>query len=196
MSPSGAQTRKRDSTATRRDLLNAAIELFGERAYDVITLRDIGERAGVDAALVARYFGSKSALYLEALRMDYIALESESLEDRLDELVDRSLERYARGRVGVITRALFDPYLEPDLRQAAAEEIRLHLFERVYGGAREAISPSLALRIELGIAALMGVAIQRLKGNFEALGTATDDELGPLMKALLRSIVFDGEEAP
>jgi len=62
--------RPHDADATRRDLLDAGAALFEERGYQGATLRDIGERAGVDPALVARYFGSKEGLYLASLSRD------------------------------------------------------------------------------------------------------------------------------
>ena len=60
----------RDAQASRRALLEAADALFDERGYDAATVRDIGERAGVDAALIARYFGGKEGLYLATLQQE------------------------------------------------------------------------------------------------------------------------------
>ena len=55
-------------------LLAAATELFAERGYDRTTVRELGERAGVDPALIARHFGSKAGLYLAALAGAWTAL--------------------------------------------------------------------------------------------------------------------------
>ena len=54
--------RRRDSDATRAALLGAARDLFARHGFDAVTVRDRGEHAGVDASLIARYFGSKAAL--------------------------------------------------------------------------------------------------------------------------------------
>ncbi|MGB8649353.1 MAG: helix-turn-helix domain-containing protein, partial [Mycobacteriales bacterium] len=54
----------------RDNLLAAASVLFAERGYDRTTTRDVAERAGVDATLIARYFGSKAGLYLAALQAE------------------------------------------------------------------------------------------------------------------------------
>ena len=62
--------RRRDAQASRRALLEAADALFDERGYDATTVREIGERAGVDAALIARYFDSKEGLYLATLQQE------------------------------------------------------------------------------------------------------------------------------
>ena len=50
-----------------RALVLAAQDLFGQRGFESTTIRDIGDRAGVDAALIARYFGSKADLYIAAV---------------------------------------------------------------------------------------------------------------------------------
>lgn len=57
----------RKSELTRDTILAAARELFAADSYDDVGLRDIGAAAGVDAALVNRYFGTKEALFAEAL---------------------------------------------------------------------------------------------------------------------------------
>ena len=64
----GARTgRSRDAAASKDALLQAAQTLFGEQGFEGTTIREIGERAGVDAALIARYFGSKADLYIAAV---------------------------------------------------------------------------------------------------------------------------------
>jgi AcrR family transcriptional regulator len=60
----GVEGRSRDAQASRQQLFSAAQELFAQKGFERTTLREIGELAGVDAALVARYFGSKADLYV------------------------------------------------------------------------------------------------------------------------------------
>src|SRR5436190_21230125 len=55
--------RKRDAAATQQALLDAAAKLFAERGFDRTTVRDIAGQAGVNQALLFRYFGSKEALF-------------------------------------------------------------------------------------------------------------------------------------
>lgn len=62
-----ARRRKRDREATRRRILDAARDLFGEHGYDGVTVRMIAARAEANTALVHRYFGSKAALFGEVL---------------------------------------------------------------------------------------------------------------------------------
>ncbi|MBT3625003.1 MAG: TetR family transcriptional regulator [Gammaproteobacteria bacterium] len=58
-------TRKRDPVATRAKLLESARIAFTEKGYEGAGLREICRNAGVDQALVKRYFGSKEALFRE-----------------------------------------------------------------------------------------------------------------------------------
>ena len=63
--------RKRDSDATRTAILEAAKAHFAGLGYDSAILRGIAGDAGVDVALVKRYFGGKEALFLEALKSSF-----------------------------------------------------------------------------------------------------------------------------
>jgi AcrR family transcriptional regulator len=48
----------------REQLLEAALELFGDNDYDDVSMDDIAERAGVSHGLLFQYFGSKKGLYV------------------------------------------------------------------------------------------------------------------------------------
>jgi AcrR family transcriptional regulator len=65
-----AAARRRDAGRSRARLLAAATELFAERGYTGTALRAVAERAGVDAALIARYYGGKDGLYQAVLAAD------------------------------------------------------------------------------------------------------------------------------
>lgn len=63
-----ARPRKRDAQATRARILAAAMEHFARGSYEKVSLRDISSEAGVDVALISRYFGGKEGLFTEALK--------------------------------------------------------------------------------------------------------------------------------
>lgn len=63
-----AAPRKRDAEATRAAILEAAMAQFARLGYDRTALRDIAAEAGVDVALIKRYFGGKEGLFTDALR--------------------------------------------------------------------------------------------------------------------------------
>lgn len=60
--------RARNAMATRQAILDCARVRLREEGYDAASLRDIAACAGVDAALVSRYFGSKEELLVEVLQ--------------------------------------------------------------------------------------------------------------------------------
>lgn len=50
--------------ATRESILDTAVELFGPRYYDEVTLAEVARAAGVSTQTVVNHFGGKSQLYL------------------------------------------------------------------------------------------------------------------------------------
>ena len=66
-----ALPRRRNAEATRAAILEAAKSHFARLGYDCAVLRDIAREAGVDVALVKRYFGGKEALFVEALKASF-----------------------------------------------------------------------------------------------------------------------------
>ncbi|HWT33604.1 MAG TPA: TetR family transcriptional regulator [Microbacterium sp.] len=63
--------RRRGPSTTRQEILDAAREVFADRGVDGTT-REIAQRAGVDPAMIAHYFGSKGGLFeaVTALQVD------------------------------------------------------------------------------------------------------------------------------
>jgi AcrR family transcriptional regulator len=59
--------RRPGGTDTREALLAAARAVFAEQGYDGATVRAIATKAGVDAAMVNHWFGSKEGLFIKAV---------------------------------------------------------------------------------------------------------------------------------
>jgi AcrR family transcriptional regulator len=59
--------RRRDAAATRRAILAAAAHRFACQGYERAGVRQIAADAGVTAALVNRYFGSKEGLFAQVI---------------------------------------------------------------------------------------------------------------------------------
>lgn len=62
--------KKRDAVATRAAISAAARQRFLRESYDSVGLRDIAGDAGVDVALISRYFGGKEGLFREIVGHD------------------------------------------------------------------------------------------------------------------------------
>jgi AcrR family transcriptional regulator len=182
----GAPRRRNDAHASRRALLEAAAALFDERGYQGATVRDIGERAGVDAALIARYFGGKEGLYLAALE------ETERPPLPTDpyavfaKFLDKSEED---GSSNPICQAMVGPSLSPQLRDQVgalmARRVTGPLAERL---AREGVTQP-QLRAELLVAIALGVTLTRSSGTLAALADASLDELHAVLDPLVGTLV-------
>jgi AcrR family transcriptional regulator len=59
--------RKYDSEDSRRRLIRAGIDVFSKEGFDAATTRTIAKKAGVNEALIHRYFKNKSGLLLAAM---------------------------------------------------------------------------------------------------------------------------------
>lgn len=74
----------RNATDTRARILDAARICFSQRSYENVGVREISRSAGVDAALVNRYFGNKEKLFAEVVSGAFHV--EEHLPESLDSL--------------------------------------------------------------------------------------------------------------
>ena len=68
--------RRPGPTTTRDAIADAARRQFAELGYDRTTMRGIASEAGVDAALVVRFHGSKDALFREVMALPPMVAEA------------------------------------------------------------------------------------------------------------------------
>jgi TetR/AcrR family transcriptional regulator, regulator of cefoperazone and chloramphenicol sensitivity len=59
---------REDTIRTRKNLLNAACEIFAQKGFRDTTIAEISKRAGTNVAAVNYHFSSKETLYVEAWR--------------------------------------------------------------------------------------------------------------------------------
>jgi AcrR family transcriptional regulator len=181
--PKGAATpRRRDAAGSRQTLLDAARTLFNERGFDRTTIRDIGELAGLDPTLIARYFGSKSGLYLAILRTDFAAEESDSPRDLFDpermiELLDRVRRRGPGPVISSALRSDGDPSVHDEALAAFTVRLVDPLVRRLESGG--VTDPR--LRAELIAAAFVGVAVGRHADAFPQLSSAPAEQITALL---------------
>ncbi|GII56642.1 TetR family transcriptional regulator [Planotetraspora thailandica] len=175
--------RRRNAAASRNLLLRAASELFADRGYDRTTARDIGERAGVDPALIARYFGGKSQLYVAVLRSEK---ESEPFTPMTSgDRLSRMLDRIARSGPGPVYQAVIRPYDNSDAQRVSLEELYRRgitpLSEHL--AARGEEQPE--LRAEFFFAMFIGVILSRHAGTLPHLAATTKEELLSLLQSVI-----------
>jgi AcrR family transcriptional regulator len=95
--------RRPGPTTTREAITEAARRQFAELGYDRATLRGIAGEAGVDAALVVRFYGSKEALFREVMALPPAVAEA------MAGLADGPTESVGRRLAEVIVGMLEDP---------------------------------------------------------------------------------------
>lgn len=179
--------RRRDAARSQELLLQAALALFAERGYDRTTVRDIGDRAGVDPALIARYFGTKAGLYLAALRS---ASDGTPPSDLLDPDHRReTLNRLDRIGPGPVFQSALRPNADPDVQAATHAELHARLVEPLHDRFLAAGLPDPLLRAELAVAAFAGVSVSRRSGALMQLAAASEDDVLRLTGALLHSLL-------
>ncbi len=77
MSPRSASVNEELRRRSRERLLQATVELVGERGYEATTLADIADRAGAARGLVSYYFPGKRPLLQSAVhRLMHMTLDS------------------------------------------------------------------------------------------------------------------------
>jgi AcrR family transcriptional regulator len=77
------QLREDEREVRKRLIITAAMELFEEKSFHEIGMRDIALKAGVSAASIYRYFPSRDDLFVEALIQDINNIEKR-LRDRVE----------------------------------------------------------------------------------------------------------------
>ena len=154
-----ATSPKRLAPEDRRDqILAVARRLFSERPFAAVSTQEIAEAAGIRRGLLNHYFGTKRALYLEAVR-DMVRvpappmpseLAGRPLDEVWGEAVDRWLTMVERNR-GLWLAAVRDPELEEIFdaaREASATNVLnisgapdtpgRRAYVRIYGAGAEA----------------------------------------------------------
>jgi AcrR family transcriptional regulator len=181
--------RARDAVASKEVLLQAAQDLFGQRGFERTTLRDIGERAGVDAALIARYFGSKSDLYFAAVAAEDAREQHPRRFEGLDRLADAVVSKADLYGLGPIMQALVRQDAPDEIRNAALQRVRRRLVEPLAVDMIENGVDRPELRAQVAVAAMLGITLSRSLGWFEEVRAVPKDELVALVAQALQDII-------
>jgi AcrR family transcriptional regulator len=176
--------RRHDAQASRGALLAAAGALFDERGYDAATVREIGERAGVDPALIARYFGGKEGLYLATLQQD----GRPSMPTDPSQVLECMLSRSEQRGIGPVPLAMVSPTLTDPMREQVAEILDRRVVGPVAAELDERGVPDARLRAEILVATAAGIALTRAGGALPGLTAASLDDLLALLEPLVDAL--------
>jgi AcrR family transcriptional regulator len=111
-------------TATRDRLLATGTQLFAERGFQRVTVRDICSAAAANVAAINYHFGGKEGLYMEVLRTAVAIMRGttdemmragagQPPEEQLAGLLRIFLERICAGRDGWIHQLMLQEMREP-----------------------------------------------------------------------------------
>jgi AcrR family transcriptional regulator len=185
--------RRAGQSGTREAILDAARRLFAERGYERASLRAIGAEAGVDAALVVHFFGTKAELLTQSVRWPFDPeLELQRVlaagRSRTGEALARLFVETWDGlgeRNPIITllrSAATEPAAAALMREFMSRQLMKPLLDRVRADQPE-------LRGDLVISQLLGLGTARYILRFEPLAGAPADQVvaavGPTLQRYL-----------
>jgi AcrR family transcriptional regulator len=169
------EPRRRDAAATRESLLDAARRLVAEHGVEGTSTRDVAAVAGVNQALVYRYFGSKEKLFAEAVEGTMRADDNLVLDTPLPDLPRALLERALESAAGsngysTLVAVANDERIRAVIRDRIDTAFGTQLAARLDG-------PDAVLRAELLAALITGIGVLRGKIGTRAISAATVDDL-------------------
>jgi AcrR family transcriptional regulator len=177
--------RARDASASRAALLHSGRVLFSERGFENTTMRDIGKDAGVDPALIARYFGSKVDLYLATVVAEDVDYGSPEDLVAPQALVAWLVARVESRGPGPGLQAMVRSDTTPEIREVARAHLTRRLVKPLGGMFERRGVPEAYLRAEVVVSALIGVLLARSLGSFEQLGELKAETLVQLICQML-----------
>jgi AcrR family transcriptional regulator len=177
------QEHRRDAAATRAGIMQAARRRFSRPGYDHVGVREIAADAGVNAALVNRYFGSKEELFAE------IAASAFNIEDVSRGPMSEWGERTAKFLMGALPPEEddgdFNPFqflLGSVLSPVAAPIVARHLHANFIIPLAERIGTEDArLRASIATSYVLGFAMTRVALRLPDFRIADTDKVVDLL---------------
>ena len=182
--------RRPGASGTRETILAAARARFAAHGYDRTRIRDVAQDAGVDAALVHYFFGSKDGLFVAAMELPF----------RPAEVIGPLLDAGVAGLGERMVRRLLGVWDDPQNRGAllaivhgasghagAAAALREFITREIVGrvaAAVEADRPE--LRANLVASQVMGLLAARYVAQVEPLASLDAEEVVPLVAPTLQ----------
>jgi AcrR family transcriptional regulator len=199
--PQGARTGRRPGpSTTRAEILEAARASFAELGYDRTSVRGVAARAGVDPALIHRFYGSKDDLLAAALT---VALRP---GERIPELMEGDVsalgERLVHYFLSVWEESPSREVLIGMLRSAATNEraaaqLREFFGHEVLGRIATRLGHDDAeLRATLASSQLLGLAMARYVIRFGPLASADVQTIVAAIAPTLQRYLTEELELP
>ena len=170
------------SDITREKLLNAASQAFCAQGYSTVSLRKIAKDAGVDVALVSRYFGGKLGLFETMLEAAFDWPEMAVGDDPVEVAIAKYTKPDATDAHMSVIRMIVvngaDPEVGDLLRRRLREKLIDPMLDRM-GGADAA--PNLAMFV----AATLGAAMVRHTLRLPGMADANPEEYAAQLRHMI-----------
>ncbi|MFD3518908.1 TetR/AcrR family transcriptional regulator [Streptomyces sp. NPDC058653] len=153
--------------------VRAAVELFGGRAYDGVSVDDLVSHLGVHRNSLYKTFGSKRGLYLIALCRHL----ADDVRPLLDALADAS---DAEAALRLVTSADLGLLLLAAVERAPVDAEVASEVTAALAAVDQAIADALGVPADLAAALTAAALGILLRGNPENAATALTQRLGPL----------------
>ena len=187
--------RRPGGVSSRDEIVAAARRLFAERGYVATSLRAIAADAGVDAALIIHFFGSKANLLAAAVQWPFDpetemgrigAGDHRDAGEGLARIMIRTWD--SEGDRSAIMTLLRAATIEP----AAAELLRDFMQRELFPPLLDRLgTPEPELRCGLAASQLIGLGIARYVVRFEPLASLSEDEVVAWIAPTLQRYLTD-----
>jgi AcrR family transcriptional regulator len=190
-----AQPRRRDAAKTRQLLLDAARRRFARDGYAAATVRDIADEAGVNVALINRYFSSKEGLFEACLTVAVDEIRRVTREAPLEGVPEAIARQIAGDSAAALPNQLV--LLLRGSGDERADEIRLGVL-RTYAERLAAVagwrdddptSHGVLLRAQVVLAATIGIALLRASIRLEPLASISEPDLVAPLRSLVEALL-------
>jgi AcrR family transcriptional regulator len=153
--------------ATAQRILDAARAEFGQHGLEGATIRGIARRAEVDPSLVMQHYGSKAALFNNAIQLG--AASPGEIEAHLHDVLDVRLAALPPETKALVRSMLTAP--------EAAASMSAFLNERVANLSRAMGGDDADLRAALIVSSILGLTIARHFLELDAFTDAADADI-------------------
>lgn len=181
--------RVRNATITRASILEAARKRFAREGYDGASLREIAADAGVDAALISRYFGSKDELFSEVVAVacepnpDVFGGDRATFGERMAKMVLEDPQDGAKLDMFLIMLLSASSPKASEIVRRCSRAKFFAFFEDWLGG------PDVTVRTRLASSIMMGVSLSRVIDESQELDAAGRKKMQARLATLLQLCV-------
>ncbi|MDR6438215.1 AcrR family transcriptional regulator [Paenarthrobacter nicotinovorans] len=187
----------RDSDITRRALVRAARRRFATEGYRATTVRHIAADAGVNVALINRYFGSKEGLFEACMSRTVDELDPQTRQSAasVDEVIARLLAHVVQApnaddplQLLLLLRSSGDENADA-IRRRTLEHFTEQLAAAAGWTPGDPDSQPLLLRAQMAIALMLGLVMLRTATEVQPLASSSAQQLTEPLEQVLRILL-------